>query len=1222
MTAIFTETIYVEYTEWGEYVYFASFAVSLGERAKRTDSVACYVNRIWADDQLIYSASSGKSSFKFKFFPGTTDQGEVFRGMNYRDQMVLVFEGMPLKAFKDRIPVISAEIIDAPEVTTVTATFTPTVETEYDYVELFPRQGLLVKGKPTSILSKLQAYVWGPQQRRYGYAFYQQRTKDRISPPMGFMPDAYINAGNMDNPALIFAYAPALKTTLLQRPNGTKSATVFDLATFRSHFYEGVTEVWQLAMSQDYYVARGQNTPTAIEASPVGGSGGFNFNTGPLLNQSSLMVGGRPDTAIIDFVMLDPYHPNHKYSYHVQAVTDGNTLGFARGRALDDVTEVYSLTASKVYLHSVTFDRRKGISVSSEVVFDAGADNIYQVFPLANADFILVMKDPGSSEGLVLRLNRVGDVRWSVGITAPNSTNLKYRMGEMSADLSGGTLVLRIGNTQTQVTRIDLTTGASEVITIPATPALASSDDIAIWDSRYGCLYTKTDTIIRFDIPDVSSNTLPAIISEFAERAGYSPDDLSFVGLDDQALPGYIITDGDLSNVLDNLALLYNFNYSDEAGVLSVISPYAGNAVNVSVVLETDDLATLTESDGNDHTLARDGENTIPFKIDLDYFDISNEYKQGSESEKRRSFPQRVVESEGVASFSIPVSLTPSEAAERTTAALVRMWNARKGHSIRLNAGYMEAKPGEVFTFDASGVRHTAVVTSKYINADNSLSISLTELADNDYPIELEAQTPLAPAQAVMGMPVNALVVDLPALDPSANPQGRLQAYAVLSPYSPEDWPTFARLDMRELSEGADWRVRYITTDPTPAGAIINELGPVQSPFETDYNNIIQVDLQGIPTDALESATYEEMLAGANLAIIGRNGLYEYIQYGNVEINGNVATLSTLFRGRAGTDAHTNLITGGVFIPLTKIGLIEYPVSAYQAATGYAYRSETPGQSKDELEEKAYYPMGNSRKPFAPNDVKATRLANGDILFTWKRRVRFGGELEDFTGDVELDEDIEAYALDIHNADFTEVVRRVGNIHQPRYVYTLADQIIDEFNTNDVLNTLVFQINPTHVGRGFAGGGAINVVDMDAVEASIIDDDSLTANVSIDTGPPVEGGFITFTAGNSGSLTGVCKPSGPYGTIGTIIDENTPAGDPTITGVLHRSTASQLELTLAGDQTATIGTRTLELEGIGSYAVGDADFVFYDGGPGATFVQWNGVTAPFTASEDYTATLA
>ena len=68
---------------------------------------------------------------------------------------------------------------------------------------------------------------------------------------------------------------------------------------------------------------------------------------------------------------------------------------------------------------------------------------------------------------------------------------------------------------------------------------------------------------------------------------------------------------------------------------------------------------------------------------------------------------------------------------------------------------------------------------------------------------------------------------------------------------------------------------------------------------------------------------------------------------------------------------------------------------------------------------------GNDLKPYAPTHLEADAplLSGGDVVFTWVRRTRVGGELVDGTGEVPLAEDAEAYELDFVREGLNEGFR-------------------------------------------------------------------------------------------------------------------------------------------------------------------------------------------------------
>jgi hypothetical protein len=73
--------------------------------------------------------------------------------------------------------------------------------------------------------------------------------------------------------------------------------------------------------------------------------------------------------------------------------------------------------------------------------------------------------------------------------------------------------------------------------------------------------------------------------------------------------------------------------------------------------------------------------------------------------------------------------------------------------------------------------------------------------------------------------------------------------------------------------------------------------------------------------------------------------------------------------------------------------------------------------------------------------LAATGSWGSNVTLSWVRRSRVGGELIDGSGEVPLAEDSEQYDLEIRFGN--AVVRVVGGLTSPSYVYTSADQAID-----------------------------------------------------------------------------------------------------------------------------------------------------------------------------------
>ncbi len=78
-------------------------------------------------------------------------------------------------------------------------------------------------------------------------------------------------------------------------------------------------------------------------------------------------------------------------------------------------------------------------------------------------------------------------------------------------------------------------------------------------------------------------------------------------------------------------------------------------------------------------------------------------------------------------------------------------------------------------------------------------------------------------------------------------------------------------------------------------------------------------------------------------------------------------------------------------------------------------------------------------RPWAPAHLRAKRMTSGDVVVSWVRCARIGGDSWG-AGEPPLDAPSEAYRLDILDG---EVVKRAVTTPSPSYLYEAVDQIAD-----------------------------------------------------------------------------------------------------------------------------------------------------------------------------------
>ena len=167
------------------------------------------------------------------------------------------------------------------------------------------------------------------------------------------------------------------------------------------------------------------------------------------------------------------------------------------------------------------------------------------------------------------------------------------------------------------------------------------------------------------------------------------------------------------------------------------------------------------------------------------------------------------------------------------------------------------------------------------------------------------------------------------------------------------------------------------------------------------------------PDGQLESVSDLQLLNGRNAAlVVDADGGAELIQFRDVTPLGNdIYRLSTLLRGRRGTEARLAHAPGAVIVVLDDdgalftepLGLIGQPLR---------YRGVGRGEAFDEADTVTQTLRGTDLKPYAPAHVAGAWTAAG-ITLSWRRRTRIGGDWRDGTGTVPLAEAAEAYEVDI-----------------------------------------------------------------------------------------------------------------------------------------------------------------------------------------------------------------
>lgn len=598
---------------------------------------------------------------------------------------------------------------------------------------------------------------------------------------------------------------------------------------------------------------------------------------------------------------------------------------------------------------------------------------------------------------------------------------------------------------------------------------------------------------IRYNLGE-SANGLPAISAEFedtdgtltvadvmttiAVRAGFDIGDIMIEGqLDQFDVVGYILnSQSTLETVATDLGYLYDFSMTEYAGTITFRHNYDDDGdLIITGTIPDGGLAVLSEgaADQQYDVVQRGSDNNQPLSLTATYYDYDLFYDPGSQTVNRNSGPLRTNNSTQTINLSLPIVAHGDEIKARLLAALYRQWEGKNGHSLRLPPAYLYMDAGDIAAWTAYGNNYTGQLVKVTLNADWSQSVSVNERSAVYNTLTVPTETPSAPDVVVAYNEAMGLLLDIPDTDEGQATDGFLNLRLAVGPAVAGETFYGARLDMTTVDQPTNWGPVKVIDTPCL-------IAPLSSPPATDATEIT-IDLGVMTIERLDAAV------PGDLIVFGTPGFYEICTFEGYVDNGDDTATISLTRGLFGTDDLINTHTAaGNFVFYDDTVNVTYRVEAYRDYTQYLWRILASFQPVETAGSSLWVPQGNSRKPYSPNSIAVARDLAGDITITWAEDVRFSGEPLP-----------KAYSIDIYSIDGSTVLRRFQNITTTIQTYFIEEQVNDGFDgTEPALFVVVYQVNLSHVGRGFPSGG-LQVIDAEGIlEATVTLE--LTAAATID----------------------------------------------------------------------------------------------------------------------------
>jgi hypothetical protein len=535
---------------------------------------------------------------------------------------------------------------------------------------------------------------------------------------------------------------------------------------------------------------------------------------------------------------------------------------------------------------------------------------------------------------------------------------------------------------------------------------------------------------------------LADLVRDICESAGFADIDVSNLsGL----VTGYAVA-GTMSprEALEPLMLAYHFDAVESEGQIKFLA--RGRVCARS--FDEDDLV-LPEDGAAAVTFERAEEGDLPYVSRIAYADAAADYRQSiAQAHCLAGASNRVAEQV------LPLVMDQGQAIGIGQRLLQEAWVARETAHFALPPSELALDVADEIMLTVAG-RSRRLRLAEIADA-NARSIGAALTDPSLYEALNGPERGIAATQS-LSVAGRALFVflDLPLLtgDEIAHAP-HVAAYAA-------PWPG-AVLLYRSPSD-ANYTLDTAVTIPAAIGELRFDFysGPAG---RWDKGNQLWITLY---SGTLSSKSELDVFAGANmLAVENADGEWEIVQFRDAElVGGGQWKLTTLLRGQAGSEGGMRApVAAGARVVILDRALPQLALTADQFALPFFYRWGPQGKA---LSDVAYQGMqrqfaGIGLRPLAPAHVRARWPAvNGDIVLTWIRRTRSGGDSWE-QEDVPLAEDSESYEIDIY--DGASVVRTLS-ASSPQATYTLAQQTADFGGQQWSVSIVVYQ-RSARFGRG------------------------------------------------------------------------------------------------------------------------------------------------------------
>lgn len=512
-----------------------------------------------------------------------------------------------------------------------------------------------------------------------------------------------------------------------------------------------------------------------------------------------------------------------------------------------------------------------------------------------------------------------------------------------------------------------------------------------------------------------SGQPLANVVAEICEWSGVTEVDPSTLY---GYLRGYSLEEtGTGRSALQPLLLGYAFDAAEREGEIQ----FRMRGAKAAATIEAAAVVDSGSASGNVET-TRAAAAEVSGCVRLNFVEAEGDYQARA---AEAIFPDEA--EHAIAATDLPLVLTQAEGRAITERWLAEARVARDTVKLSLPPSQTALGAGDVVKLDGESYRIDRVEQAE------ARALEAVKVDGATYLASDAAVTSVVPRAFTAPVPVFPLFLDIPLITGDEVPQSPHLAVTATP------WPS--SVACYSASQDAGYMLNLLITGPAVVGVTQGPLFRATAGL-WDRGDPLRVKVYG---GALASATEDQVLNGANVAVIGDGSPdnWEVFQFASADlVDSGSYDLSLRLRGQAGSDAimpdawpagsYVVMLTGVV----PQIGLAP---ALRDVAQHYRIGPAARGYDDPAYVHLVEAFQGIGLRPYSPCHMTAAATGSGDLTVRWTRRTRIDGDNWSAT-DVPLGEASESYLVRVTTD--TATLREV-TVGGPQWTYAAADRAAD-----------------------------------------------------------------------------------------------------------------------------------------------------------------------------------